>query len=162
MIENLVVGCLTMTLCLLIQCVIIGLLLRVAYHLERKRLIRTALWTTYGVLIAVMLVLLLGNLLQMSLWGGLFLAYGEFADYPTAFYHSVVNFSTLGYGDVVMSEERRLLGALEAANGVLMFTLTGSFLFVILSALAQREWNERLAQDAVGERPKLPDVPAAS
>jgi len=162
MIENLVVGCLTMIICLLIQCVIIGLLLRMAFRLEKKTLVSPTLWMTYSVLITVMLVLLLGNLLQMSLWGGVFLACGEFADYSTAFYHSVVNFSTLGYGDLVMSDERRLLGALEAANGVLMFTLTGSFLFVILSALAQREWNERLVRDAVGERPKLPDVPEAS
>jgi hypothetical protein len=57
-----------------------------------------------------------GNRLQMALWAGLFLVLGEFPTFETAFYHSVVNFTTLGYGDVVMSEEKRLLGALEAAK----------------------------------------------
>jgi hypothetical protein len=28
--------------------------------------------------------------------GGLFLGFGEFADFPTAFYHSASNFTTLG------------------------------------------------------------------
>lgn len=45
---------------------------------------------------------------------------GEFESFATAFDHSVVNFATLGYGDLVVSEERRLLGALESINGVLM------------------------------------------
>ncbi len=65
-----------------------------------------------------MLILLCGNLLQIALWAGLFFAHGEFQEFTDAFYHSVVNFSTLGYGDLVMSDKYRLLGALEAVNGV--------------------------------------------
>jgi hypothetical protein len=37
-------------------------------------------------------------------------------DYATAFYHSAVNFTTLGYGDIVMPPGWRLLSPLEAAN----------------------------------------------
>jgi hypothetical protein len=47
-------------------------------------------------------------------------------DYATAFYHSTVNFTTLGYGDIVMPPIWHLLGPLEAANGVLMFGLSAS------------------------------------
>ena len=75
------------------------------------------------------------------------MACGEFKEFATAFYHSVVNFTTLGYGDLVMSEKRRILGALEAANGVLMFGLTTSILFVILNELVKREWNRRLIRE---------------
>ena len=35
-------------------------------------------------------------------------------------YDSAVNFATLGYGDIVMSEPNRFLGPLEAINGALM------------------------------------------
>jgi hypothetical protein len=94
-----------------------------------------------------MLIMLAGNLLQITLWAGLFFVCGEFEEFASAFYHSVVNFSTLGYGDLVMSKGRRLLGALEAANGVLMFGLTTSFLFLIVSELATREWDQRIDQD---------------
>ena len=79
------------------------------------------------------------------------MACGEFKDFATAFYHSVVNFTTLGYGDLVMSEKRRILGALEAANGVLMFGLTTSILFVVLNELVSREWDKRLRK---GESPE--------
>lgn len=47
------------------------------------------------------------------------LAIREFADF--AFYHSAVNYTTLGYGDIVMSPRWRLLGPQEAASGTLAF-----------------------------------------
>ncbi len=83
----------------------------------------------------------------MTVWAGLFFAFDEFTDFATAFYHSVVNFATLGYGDIVMSPKRRLLGALEATNGVLMFGLTTGFLYTILSGLLRRYWDKHLGQD---------------
>ena len=99
-----------------------------------------------------MLIMLAGNLIQITLWAGLFFTFGEFKDFATAFYHSVVNFATLGYGDIVMSEKRRLLGALEAANGVLMFGLTTGFLYTVLSGLLQRYWDEQKGLDAESGR----------
>jgi hypothetical protein len=144
--DNLTIGGLTMAVCLVIQCSVVSLLLRVLIRLERRHLIRPTLIRTACLLIAVMLVMLAGNVLQMAIWAGLFCFFGEFKDATTAFYHSVVNFSTLGYGDMVMSPERRLLGALEAANGVLMFGLTTSVLFTLLSTLSDRAWNQHLAQ----------------
>ena len=43
-----------------------------------------------------------------------------------------MNFTSLGYGDVVMSREWKLLGPLEAANGVLMMSMTAAALTAIL------------------------------
>jgi hypothetical protein len=60
---------------------------------------------------------------------------GEFSDFLTAFYHSMVNFASLGYGDIVMSEDWRLLGAIEASNGVLMFGLSAGAMLSIMSYL---------------------------
>ena len=146
--ENLIIGYVTMAFCVALQCLVVGILFDILLNLEKKRLIKTTLFGVSSLLIALMLIMLVGNLVQITLWAGLFFAYGEFADFATAFYHSVVNFATLGYGDLVMSEQRRLLGALEAVNGVLMFGLTTGFLFAVLWALLQREWEKRVSQDA--------------
>ena len=93
-----------------------------------------------------MLIMLVGNMIQITIWAGLFYSFGEFNEFTTAFYHSVVNFATLGYGDIVMSENRRLLGALEAANGGMMFALTTGFLYTILSGVLERYWDEQIGQ----------------
>ena len=80
----------------------------------------------------VLLGLFLGHLAQIAIWATLFVQLSEFTDFVTAFYHSTVNFTSLGYGDIVMTKRWRLLGALEAANGVLMFGLsTGTILSVM-------------------------------
>jgi Ion channel len=68
----------------------------------------------------VMLLLVLGNMAQVALWALLFVLLEEFQQFSEAPYHSAVNFATLGYGEVVMSANHKLLGPLEAINGALM------------------------------------------
>ena len=62
---------------------------------------------------------------------------GEFAGFEEAFYHSAVNFTTLGYGDIVMSRRWRLLGPLEALNGSLMLSLSAALLLTVLAQVAE-------------------------
>jgi len=83
----------------------------------------------------VMLVLLVAHLIEVAVWALLFIVCGEFADFGTAYYHSAVNYTTLGYGDVIMSPSWRLLGPLEAANGMLMFGVSTAILFAVLERI---------------------------
>lgn len=87
------------------------------------------------VLSIIMAILFVGHILQFASWAVLFMLLGEFNDFATAFYHSTVNFTSLGYGDIVMSEAWRLLGALEAANGVMMFGLTAGLVLSVMNDL---------------------------
>jgi hypothetical protein len=146
MVQDLLVGVVTMTACLTIQALVVALLLKALFAAESRRLINVRLAGATILLLAVMLGLLVGNLLQITLWAVLFHSHGEFESFGVAFYHSVVNFTTLGYGDLVMSEENRLLGALEALNGVLMIGITTGFLFMVLNGLMQRAWKKRIAE----------------
>ena len=107
--------------------------------------------TDVSMLGMVLAMLFAGHLIQFVTWAALFVAVGEFTDLQTAFYHSVVNFTSLGYGDIVMSPAWRLLGALEAANGILMFGVTTGSLMAIMSQL--------FARHAPGG--KAPDDPSA-
>jgi len=143
MISNLFIGLLTTAVCVAIQCLIMARMLRTLYRFEQKGRLQPTMLGISRVLIVITLIILTGNLLQIALWAGVFLITDEFQAFSIAFYHSVVNFSTLGYGDMVMSESRRLLGALEALNGVLMIGLSTGALFAVLNGLLQRAWAER-------------------
>ena len=108
-----------MSICLVFEAVLI--LVALKYYAGRKRRMKSfSFWPGLQVLIGVMTVLVIGILVQVGTWAVLFVLLGEFSEYDVAFYHSAVNFSTLGYGDIVMSEQHRLLGPLQAINGVLM------------------------------------------
>jgi hypothetical protein len=90
-------------------------------------------------LLVAMLILTAGNLLQITLWACLFLVLGEFTEFYEAVYHSGVNFASLGYGDIVMSKDWKLLGPLEAVNGVLMVGMSGAALMAMLQQLIKKQ-----------------------
>ena len=78
---------------------------------------------------------LAAHLVEIGVWALLFMICGEFLEFATAFDHSAVNYTTLGYGNVVMSPSWRLLGPLEAANGMLMFGVSTAMLFAVILRL---------------------------
>ena len=119
MLLNLLYGLPTMMLCLLLQSLLFLAAIRF-YSRREQRLNNPSFWSSVVVINGVMIILVIGNLAQLSIWAGLFLLLGEFDHMQAALYHSAVNFATLGYGDIVMSEEYKFLGPLEAINGVLM------------------------------------------
>ena len=131
MMTNILVGLGVMAACLMLQ---VALLVGVMRFLASRHHIISSpgMWSTARVLSVAMVMLVIGNLAQVAIWAGLFKVVGEFSAFSDAFYHSAVNFATLGYGDVVMSAERRLLGPLEAINGVIMIGVSTSFLLAIV------------------------------
>jgi len=143
MVRILLIGAATMTLCLLLQSLLLAQAIR--YYARRHEVLRarTSWWATMMVINSVMLLLLLGTIAQISIWAVVFMLVGEFGTFADAVYHSGVNFATLGYGDIVMTERNRLLGPLEAVNGVLMIgvstaALLATFQHAVKTALAAR------------------------
>ena len=98
-------------------------------------------------LIVAMLAMTIGNFAQITLWGTLFVWLGEFDELSEAIYHSAVNYASLGYGDIVMSKDWKLLGPLEAVNGVLMLGMTAAALMVILQQLVKAQRNAILSRE---------------
>ncbi|MBE9609132.1 potassium channel family protein [Chitinilyticum piscinae] len=88
-------------------------------------------------LYVVMLALLAASLLQAAVWAVVFWSYEGFSTFETAYYFSLVNFATLGYGDMVLNGDLRLLGPLEAINGSLMLGLFASILYTVFARLSE-------------------------
>jgi len=92
-------------------------------------------WTDLSIVARAICYSLVAHLASVGIWAGVFMLCGEFHDFPAAYYHSAVNYTTLGYGDVVMSRTWKLLGPLEAANGMLMFGLSTAVVFAVIQRL---------------------------
>lgn len=139
MLMNLVLGCLTVFVSMGIQVAVVVMMIRYLLNIVNIKSpeSRGFGFDTY-VISVVLLILFVGHVFQIAIWALLFIYLGEFVDFATAFYHSAVNFASLGYGDIVMSEKRRLLGALEASNGVLMFGLSAGTLLAVMTRLFAR------------------------
>ena len=66
---------------------------------ERRRGHVGTPWTDLGIFALVVFYASLTHLLEIAFWAVLFMICGEFSDFGTAFYHSAVNYTSLGYGD---------------------------------------------------------------
>jgi hypothetical protein len=138
-----IIGVAEVALSVLVQSITVILALGWLRRRRGKNPADTSLAAEGWLLARVMVILFLGHLAQAALWAIPFRFFGEFADFETAFYHSAVNYASLGYGDIVMSERWRLLGALEAANGVLMFGVSTALFFSLMSELASHRHSRR-------------------
>ena len=137
MIAPLLVGAALLVGCLTFQALATAAVLRVAVRAFRSGYAGGGYWRHVVIVMAVTLIAAAGHLAQIALWAGAFVGCGEFQDFGTAFYHSAVNYTSLGYGDVIMSERWRLLGPLEAMTGMLLFGLSAATVFAVMSRLIQ-------------------------
>jgi hypothetical protein len=106
------------------------------FRYERKRG-RTGIGLSVDIAIVALTIAFafVAHLVEIALWAVLFVICGEFKEFAGAYYHSAVNYSTLGYGDVVMSRSWKLLGPLEAADGALMFGVSTAMIFAVIQRL---------------------------
>jgi len=145
MLMNLMLGLATMALCLLVQAFLLVKVIRYYYRNEYL-LNNPSFLSSLSVIIGVMLLLVIGNLAQVAVWAALFRFLGEFQEFSESFYHSAVNFATLGYGDIVMSTEHKLLGPLEAINGVLMIGISTAALLNAFQNTARKTLAARKSE----------------
>jgi len=73
--------------------------------------------------------LFLATVIEVWAWAMLYLVLGAIHSIEKAVYFSTVTFTTLGFGDIILEEQWRLLSSFEAANGLLMFGWSTALVF---------------------------------
>ena len=104
-------------------------------HERRRGRAGASVWINVAIVVLVVSFAFVAHLIEIALWAVLLVICGEFPEFGTAYYHSAVNYTTLGYGDVIMTPSWRLLGPLEAANGALMFGVSTAIIFAVIERL---------------------------
>lgn len=72
---------------------------------------------------------------EIWLYAILYLQLGAFGHFEQALYFSTVTYATIGYGDVIMTHQWRILGAIEGATGIIMLGWSTAFLISLLSQM---------------------------
>ncbi len=97
----------------------------------------TRFWQDLAIIATVTQLALLAHLVEIAVWAVVLILCGEFTSLARAFYHSAMNYTSLGYGDIVMSASWKLLGPLEAANGLLLFGVSTAMIFAVIQRLVR-------------------------
>jgi hypothetical protein len=85
-------------------------------------------------MIAVVLVLNMAHLVEVAIWALLYSLLGVAPSHVSPFYFALVNFTTLGYGDVLPVASWEMLGPLTAMNGILLLGWSTAAIFAVLAS----------------------------
>lgn len=92
------------------------------------------LWKALMLIVTVTGVFL-AHIVQIWVWALFFFKVDALAHFQDALYFSTASFTTVGYGDIVLGKEWRLLGSFESANGLILFGWSTAFIFEVMSKL---------------------------
>lgn len=94
-------------------------------------------WVDFKIVTATVMITLGAHAITVCLWATSTMLVGEFEEFGAALYHSGVNYSSLGYGDIVMSPAWKMLGPITATDGLLMFGVSTATIFAVIQRLVQ-------------------------
>ena len=110
----------------------------------RSALPERRFWPVTWRLLGVAWRLVLLHLAEIMVWGLFYWWQKCLPDAESSFYFSAVTYTTVGYGDLVLPQEWRLVGAVEGLTGILMCGLsTGLFFAVVSKFLVAKSASEQ-------------------
>lgn len=119
-----------------------ALFMIVGDKLINRRLVRRSIpghiFARTALLWLVIMWMFIAICVEAIVWALMYLYTPEielFSDAQSAFYFSLVTYTTLGYGDIVLTGEFRVLSAIQAVNGVIIFGWTTALILYYIQQI---------------------------
>ena len=137
MLNEIAVAGLIVSVCLLLH--VAGLLLMAEWLLQRREYLeRKGARIRFAILMFLLFCgIMLLHTFETAMWAVFYYTRGLFKDFETSLYFSLTSYTTIGYGDVLLPQKWRLLGAIEGISGVLLCGVSTAFIFAVMSAMFQ-------------------------
>jgi voltage-gated potassium channel len=135
LINQMIIGTFLVTATVMIHAVALNYIIVMLKRLGK--FIRRFVYGDWKVLVLTIAVLgtFLSHVVQIWIWASFYILVDAVPDFETALYFSTSSFTTVGFGDVVLSKEWRLLSSFQAANGFILFGWSTAFLFEVMYRL---------------------------
>ncbi len=91
------------------------------------------------VLSLIVIGLVFGMTITCWVWAFVFVHLDIFANIEESLYFAIVTFATLGYGDIVLDSQWRILSSLTALNGLILVGLNTAYLAQTFTNIKQRQ-----------------------
>jgi hypothetical protein len=135
MVAKLLIALALMALCVVVHAVgTTGALGWVSRRIDEAQ---TRFWKSTWMLVRMAGAIILLHLLEIALWAAFYAASESLPDLHSAFYFSAVTYTTTGYGDVLLPDEWRLVGGVEALTGILLCGWSAAFFFAVVNRIHQ-------------------------
>jgi Na+/H+ antiporter NhaC len=122
-----------------IHALLMTTVIRVAQRVDERSRSRSALLLV-AVLMPTVSVLMIIHTLEVFVWASAYslVDVAPAESFGDLVYFAFVNYTTLGYGDIIPTPRWRLLGPMTAMNGVLLFGWSTAVIFEVLRKTLER------------------------
>jgi len=147
MLRQFLVGCAVSVCNITIHALVMTAVARVAQRMGSKNISRPSLLLAC-VMIATVLVLMVAHTCEVAVWALAYLLVNAAPAGSGLLYFAFVNYTTLGYGDILHVKDWQILGPMTAMNGVLLFGWSTAVIFEVLRrTMARIESTEATEHD---------------
>jgi hypothetical protein len=149
MVLQLFIGTLAVTVTVVLSATMIWIASRILSHMSDRLAQPPYALKTIVIVSAITLWLMGAMSVSIWVWALFFWGLDIFTNFEPALYFASVSFTTLGFGDILLPVEWRLLSGICAANGLILFGLSAAYLFELFSRLhaAHVEHRRRMMED---------------
>jgi hypothetical protein len=112
-----------------------GLAFLVRILRSHHRLVRPLRSAPVAVLLIATVTIFAIHTVEIWFYALLYVLLDALGSFEVALYFSTVTYSSVGYGDVLLGKEWRILGAIEGATGLIMIGWSTAFLVSLLGQL---------------------------
>ncbi len=139
-ISQLIIGGVLICLTVIIHAVFLDFLINwMDKTKNRARLIFKRHWKV-PLLVTIVLGVFIAHIIQIWIWAVFYLYIQVLPDMESALYFSTSSFTTVGYGDIYLGKDWRLISSFQAANGFILFGWSTAFIFEIMSKLYREDY----------------------
>ncbi|MEY2901223.1 MAG: hypothetical protein RLY89_329 [Bacteroidota bacterium] len=120
------------------------------YKKQQNAIKKLGFKSAFQVLSFTALLLMLVHFLEIVIWAAAYLAIPEIrqlANFEEAIYFSMVTYATVGYGDIVLEPQWRIMSGFEAMSGILLFGWSTAMLFSIVQKIISELLHQVVKKD---------------
>lgn len=133
MLPETLAACVLVAITVTVHAVGLTLLLRLLMASDGGSPVR--FWQITWLLVRIAWCIIFIHLVEIAAWGLFYFWQDCFPDAESAFYFAGVTYTTVGYGDLLLPLEWRMLAPIEGLTGILMCGLSAGLFFAAVSRI---------------------------
>ena len=143
MVNQILAGGATSLVNLVIHALVMGVLVKLMLGMLERGSVGPEFLRYTVIIVVTGSVLGASHFLEILLWAYTYAAVGAAPSGTDLVYFAFGNYKTLGYGDVLPTEQWRLLGPMTALNGIMLIGWSTALIFVFLRRAVPELEKER-------------------
>jgi hypothetical protein len=142
LLDQIVTGTALLGVCSILHVILVGVSVANLQHIGRRiQTYRVSIRLPIFVGMAFSMVVL-SHTIQVWMWSAAFIWRDALPDWSTSVYFSMITYTTLGYGDVILAPDNRIFAAFAAFTGLLNFGVSTAFLVTLVTKVLGVQFSD--------------------